>query len=543
MTSGPTRGPGLPGEEDVFRATGVRASHLSPIPRAGVLPPHHPGRGCADHSGYPYPLWSGGLLPEPEPGRPGEVRLRGRHLEATVDLAHGGRLLELVTWGGAGLSAVAHAVMDGRDARGTGLRGGVEWNPSRLRRSPLALEPVHATVSLPDRLGGDRLRWWELERAGGYLCQVDLHLPDGAPVLLVAVRQTPLTSAVDGAEPGFTMLVDDARWGGTGDDGSATILTGAAAISVFGDITRHTDGDSTGAEPVARPANDGQVVRWLALAVAPVDSERLAALVPAVLAGLEDPAPADGTGQVGTGSAWAGLEVVRARERGTAVPVVPAATPVREPAEPADVAARLRGVPEQQWLHLFRDEGLGTSDRVHPGDVGHPVGHHWLSELRRAHRRESLGDWRVHLRLGDIAFLDGDLREAHQRWSWSHALRPTVWTERNLALVDLAAGRIQDAAVRLLRAHRIDPQEVELGVEAVGCLLGAARVQDCTVVLDRMAVRAQDSSARYWLLRAEVALRSAAGEQAHAHLEEARRCPDGKAFEPWCHSIAESLRT
>jgi hypothetical protein len=91
--------------------------------------------------------------------------------------------------------------------------------------------------------------------------------------------------------------------------------------------------------------------------------------------------------------------------------------------------------------------------------------------------------------------------------------------------------------VRYLRAHRRHPDDVELGVEAVGCLLAAGRATDCTVVLDRMALRAQDASARYWALKAEVA--TVLGEPAVAvrALESAASCRDAVVQEPWLATL------
>lgn len=537
----PTPGPALPGEEEAFGATHRRASFLSPIPRAAALPTHHPGRRCPDASSYPYPIWSGTLSPDAGDSRPGVVRLRGSRLTAVIDLDNGARLRELATARGTGLVTTPSTTVDGEDARGCGLRGGLEWNPSPLRRSPLALEPVHATTALPSRLGGERLRWWELERSTGYLCQVDLHLPDDEPILLIAVRQVALAAAVRPDEATFAMLVDHAHWDTRSGYDTPGFLTGGTRVSVLGDVTRQTHSE-VGIHLSGRTTPQGHVVRWAALAVETADADHVRQLARQALDGLDDPIATGARSLLSTGSDWAALEIVRLTAREPATRSVPAATPISALAELDDVSARLRDAPEQQWLHLFHDQGLGATDRVHPSDVGQAAGKQWHHELRRAHQRESLGDWRVHLRLGELAHLEGNLSEARARWEWSHALRPTVWAERNLALNDLASGRRQEAAVRYLRAHRIDPHELELGVEAVGCLLLAARVDDCETVLDRMAVHAQNASARYWLLQAEVATRTGDGERVRRSIEAAGQCPDVSAWAPWRSAIENAAR-
>jgi hypothetical protein len=240
---------------------------------------------------------------------------------------------------------------------------------------------------------------------------------------------------------------------------------------------------------------------------------------------------------VSVGSAWAGVEVTRATGAGEPLSPALGALDIPAPGPVDDVPSRHRTNAAVQWLHLLADQGLGTVDRVHPDDVGEPAGRHWLPQLTRAHRRESLGDWRVHLRLGELAFLAGTVQEARDRWEWSNSLRPTPWADRNLALLDLSLGDSNGAAVRYLRAHRRHPDDVELGVEAVGCLLAAGRATDCTVVLDRMALRAQDASARYWALKAEVAI--AVGDPATAvrALESAASCADAVVQGPWLTTL------
>ena len=144
----------------------------------------------------------------------------------------------------------------------------------------------------------------------------------------------------------------------------------------------------------------------------------------------------------------------------------------------------------------------------------------------------------MHLRLGDLALLDGDLEGAEARWLWSHSLRPTAWADRNIALVDTARGQRDRAAVRYLRAHRVQPDEIELAVEAVGALIAAGRVGDTRLVLDRMIRLGQVGTARYWMLEAEVAL--ASGRAAHnveRALATASSCADYQVHGIWAREL------
>ncbi len=391
-----------------------------------------------------------------------------------------------------------------------GLRGGIEWNPTDLRRSPFGLDTVHSTTDLPRCLGGPRLRLWEYDRRGGWSFQIDLHLPAELPVLLVAVVQRRLFGAAPSA---FTTVLDDA----------------GAASSVVPDSCSWYAMSAVGPHVLSGPAppdSSGGVRRWQAWAIpdaALPEPSAVAELAAAALCALDDPAGE----RLTTGSGWAALEVVRERAAGVRLDV-PAATPL---------PIQNLGPQESRWLHLLDDAGLGLADRVDPRDPGTAVGRSWERMLHRARAREALGDWRVHLRLGEFALLDDDLQEAAARWAWSDALRPTCWAERNLALVDALSGRLDLAAVRYLRAHRRDPSELELAVEAVGALIAAGRAGDSVAVLDRAARAGHDGSVRYWLLNAELGLALHRLTDVDVALAQGRRCADAGVFSLWLDAL------
>lgn len=490
-------------------ATLLTASRLSPLDRSPALPPHHPQRD-QPFSSFPYAHWSGGVLPELGRRAPYRVQLRSPELQVGIDLGHGGRIVALNRPGGLSWEAVPQCVATLADVRGIGLRGGIELNTSPFPRSPWALEPVPAALGLPSRLGGDRLRWWQLERASHHLAQVDLHLLAAPARLVVVVRQTPLGPP---AVPAPRLLADS--------DGGG-LLPGLRA-------------------PVLQPSGSLGSASWFVIGTEAEDNRLDAAEVSGVLAALDDPVPTWRGGLVAQGAAWAALELARLEAEGTPLPFSTAVTPI-PPIEHQEVATRQRSVVGSQWLHLLRDEGLGTADRVHVGDVGEPAGLPWLPLLRRAHRREALGDWRVHLREGEIAFLQDDLAEAEARWSWSYALRPSPWADRNLALLALARGDRNAAAVRYLRAHRIHPVEVELGVESIGALISARRAGDAPRVLDRMAATGQTDTARYWLLVAETALQLGEPETAVDAVRRGGECADATVHAQWATSILDATR-
>jgi hypothetical protein len=71
--------------------------------------------------------------------------------------------------------------------RNAWFAGGIEWNIGTRGHAPSTCSPLHAAlVRTPD--GVDVLRMWEFDRLREVVFQVDAWLPEGSPVLLVAVR-------------------------------------------------------------------------------------------------------------------------------------------------------------------------------------------------------------------------------------------------------------------------------------------------------------------------------------------------------------------
>ncbi|GAA5137022.1 hypothetical protein GCM10023339_76790 [Alloalcanivorax gelatiniphagus] len=520
-------GSGRPGEP----SEGLAVSHLSPLDRRLALPPHHPQR-TLDGVAFPYPLWSGGL-PDAGSGRPPDtVHLRGGGLGVAVNLRHGG-VISAMSRDGKDWKGSTRAVAGFDDVRGVGLRGGIELNCSSLVRSPFSLDAVFAAVGLPSRFGGDRLRWWQLERASNHLVQVDLHVMSDAALLLIVVRQTALGPA--GRSPQPRLVMDDAQVARVCEP-SVTLLLDQVAVWAHGTVV--AESEPSRVEITGHSL--GGTTSWFALSLDDEPQTPTAAELDLAVRSLDDPVLKSCGHMISYGAGWAALELERLRVEGAAAMVDLMATPVPG-LEHEEISTRRRSSAEAQWLHLMRDEGLGTIDRVHPKDVGQPAGTAWTGWLQRAHRREALGDWRVHLREGEIAALHGDLAEAEARWSWSYALRPTAWSDRNLALVRLAQGRPQDAAVTYLRAQRTQPDEIELGVEAIGVLIASGRASDGRQVLDRMLLAGHGTSVRTWLLEAEVALATGHRVFAAEALSQAVRCDDATVHQDWADALFSQL--
>ena len=87
---------------------------------------------------------------------------------------------------------------------GAWFAGGIEWNLGSTGHAATTCRPVFAGVVETDR--GPLLRLWEWERTRDLVFQVDLMVPEGAPVLLAFVR----VRNPDGV-PEAPVLVDQSR--------------------------------------------------------------------------------------------------------------------------------------------------------------------------------------------------------------------------------------------------------------------------------------------------------------------------------------------
>lgn len=117
------------------------------------------------------------------------VLLENEHLRARFLPTLGGRLWELLdkSTGKNLLHTPAQIQFGNLALRNAWFAGGIEWNIGTRGHSPTTCSPLHsAVIELPD--GGQALRMWEFERLRGVIFQIDAWLPEGSPVLNVAIR-------------------------------------------------------------------------------------------------------------------------------------------------------------------------------------------------------------------------------------------------------------------------------------------------------------------------------------------------------------------
>ena len=94
----------------------------------------------------------------------------------------------------------------------------------------------------------------------------------------------------------------------------------------------------------------------------------------------------------------------------------------------------------------------------------------------------------VHLayHLGVNRYHAGDLPGAREAWEQSMAQAETAWAHRNLAVLDEADGRPDDAANRYLRAWQLSPRLRPLTIETLRALIGAKRPGEALDIVDRL---------------------------------------------------------
>jgi tetratricopeptide (TPR) repeat protein len=129
----------------------------------------------------------------------------------------------------------------------------------------------------------------------------------------------------------------------------------------------------------------------------------------------------------------------------------------------------------------------------------------WRKMLESA-VREGRGDhWLVRLHLGVMYYHNQEIPAAREAWEKSLALAPSAWAYRNLAVLATHQGRKTDAAILLLKAHRMTPGLAPLAIECAQAMIDAGRVKDLVAVLEGLppAVRVND---RIRILEARAAL-------------------------------------
>ncbi len=177
----------------------------------------------------PYPLQSGyerrlRLTDVPA------LRLGNDRLEALVLPQLGGRVWSLrdLATGRDLIFANPNLIFANLALTGAWFAGGIEWNLGSTGHAATTCRPVFAGAVETDR--GPLLRLWEWERTRDLVFQVDLMVPEDAPVLLAFVRvrnpdavPKPLywwTNLAAAERPGVRVLAPATRAWRTGYDGS-----------------------------------------------------------------------------------------------------------------------------------------------------------------------------------------------------------------------------------------------------------------------------------------------------------------------------------
>ena len=140
------------------------------------------------------------------------------------------------------------------------------------------------------------------------------------------------------------------------------------------------------------------------------------------------------------------------------------------------------GAEQAPWVELLHDGRLPQADPL-TAPPSYVVDHRWRGLVEA-----SPESWLMRLFLGVILFHSGDDAGARSAWSRSLELEPNTWALRNLAILDHIEGDLQQAAERMLAAHRRAPLLRPLTAEAVRALTEAGRPEDALTVIDALPV-------------------------------------------------------
>ncbi len=167
------------------------------------------------------------------------------------------------------------------------------------------------------------------------------------------------------------------------------------------------------------------------------------------------------------GSGWGGLERLR-REAGGERPFC---------SEGLVFDAQSLGESQAAWLGLLRDGALpAIGPDAEPR--GLMVQAEWRALLEGAVRAGSGADWLSCFHLGVMRHYAGDRDGARRAWQRSLERAKTPWAMRNLAVLALEDGRLDDAAELYVAAHRLRPALLPLTIECGRVLIDADRPRE-----------------------------------------------------------------
>lgn len=195
------------------------------------------------------------------------------------------------------------------------------------------------------------------------------------------------------------------------------------------------------------------------------------------------------------GSGWGALENRRRTKAGE-----PAITPgLRFP------DSSLTGE-QSPWLTLLESGRLGDGEGGET--LSFMVQPEWRDLLEGALSNADADNWRAWYQAGIMRHSGGELESARAAWQRSLELKATPWAVRNLALMAVAEGQLQDAAELYLRALKLSPEDCHLLIECAATLLAAGRPEEWLAIFTELPTPlANHGRIRYFTAKAYVVLK------------------------------------
>ncbi len=140
---------------------------------------------------------------------------------------------------------------------------------------------------------------------------------------------------------------------------------------------------------------------------------------------------------------------------------------------------------QRPWVSLIQKGVLPEADPSEEPSA-YLVQAEWRSLLEDSVKESHGANWTAWYHLGVMRCHAGDRDGAREAWTVSLNHRETPWATRNLAILALEDGRLEESAERYVAACRLCPTLIPLAIECAQALLDAGRAQEWLDLLSEL---------------------------------------------------------
>lgn len=132
---------------------------------------------------------------------------------------------------------------------------------------------------------------------------------------------------------------------------------------------------------------------------------------------------------------------------------------------------------QMPWIELLEKGSFPAMDHGKT-PLGFIVSDVWRDLLERSMEVDDRDNWFAWFHLGVMRYHSGNLEGARQAWERSQEIEWTPWVARNLAMLALREGRIDEAADLIVLACKKLPSLLPIVIECGNCLIEAERTEE-----------------------------------------------------------------